>query len=151
MGINPYLPSKNIVAVDEQNGIFVLKTNLFKNPDNSTEGGNPPGGGSVGTSTGSLPTGITEINYASQILVSPNPASDKVVVSLPVELMNVDMQVELIDIKGQVMIKQNTGNLKGAASYYKEINVTELQNGIYFLRLQHDKTIIKNSKLIIAR
>jgi choice-of-anchor B domain-containing protein len=150
-GLYPYLPSKNIIAVDEQNGIFVLKTNLFKNPDNSTEGGNPPGGGAVGTSTGSLPTGISEINYASQILISPNPANDKLVVSLPIELMNVDIQVQVIDIKGQIVIQQNTNELKGAASYYKEINVTELQNGIYFLRLQHNKNMIKNCKLIIAR
>lgn len=145
----PFFPSKNIFACDEQNGLFMLKTHLYMN--NSTPSETTTIGGGIGTSTGSLPTGITEANYSSRIWISPNPASDQVVLTLPVELMNVNMQVQLFDIKGQIVLTENTSNLKGAYGYYKNVNVSSLENGIYFIRIQHEKNIIKNSKLIIAR
>ena len=148
-GLYPYFPSKNIFALDEQNGAFMLKSRLFMNPPPPDMEGSTPG--SVGTHTGSLPTGITQNFIPSSIAVNPNPASDKVRFTIPIELVNTPLTVELIDIKGQVIFKQNTTDMKTGGVYHKEINLTPYENGIYFFRLSNSNTVLKNSKLIIAR
>jgi len=147
-GLYPYLPSKNIVAVDEQNGIFVLKTNLFKNPDKSTENPDLPGG--LGTSTGSIPTGITQNSFAQNIMISPNPANASLFVILADFMTTKDISIELLDMQGRVVLKQSSLDIKGSNANFKEVNTSQFDNGIYFVRLSLDKQIIKNSKLIIA-
>lgn len=145
----PFLPSKNIVAVDEQNGVFVLKTHLYANNYNPADNNLPPSG--VGTSTGStLPTNIQNIDYSKNVMVSPNPANNSIFLTMSDVLTNMNITAEMFDIKGQLVLKQNLLDVKSPNTTQKEINTSALDNGIYFLRLSIDKQIIKNTKLIIA-
>ncbi|MBK7310009.1 MAG: choice-of-anchor B family protein [Sphingobacteriaceae bacterium] len=148
-GLYPYLPSKNIVAVDEQNGIFVLKSHLFTNTIVANDDDLPPPDG-VGTSTGSLPTGINPYSYGQNIMVSPNPANASLFIMMADLMSTKDITFELFDMQGRTVLKQSTLDIKGSNSNFKEINTSQFDNGIYFLRLSLDNQLIKNSKLIIA-
>jgi choice-of-anchor B domain-containing protein len=147
-GLYPWLPSKNIVAVDEQNGIFVLKSKLIMAPNTATETILPPSG--IGTNTGTVFTGIQQVSFDQTILVSPNPANASVFLILSDLMTDKNISIEMYDIKGQLVHQQNSLEIKGADPNYKEINTSQLDNGIYFLRLSIDKQLIKNTKLIIA-
>ena len=145
----PYLTSKNIVAVDEQNGIFVLKSHLFTNTIVANDDDLPPPDG-VGTSTGSLPTGTNPYSYGQNIMVSPNPANASLFIMMADLMSTKDITFELFDMQGRTVLKQSTLDIKGSNSNFKEINTSQFDNGIYFLRLSLDNQLIKNSKLIIA-
>ncbi len=147
-GLYPYLPSKNIVAVDEQNGIFVLKSHLFKNPNNATDSNLPPSG--VGTNSGTIPTGITHQVSDQNIMVSPNPANASVFLIMADHMSSKNISVQIFDIKGQLVYKQSILDIKGSNANFKEINTSQFNNGVYFIRLSLDNQVIKNSKLIIA-
>lgn len=150
-GLYPWLPSKNIIAVDEQNGIFVLKSKLIMDPDLATENNTPPPPPSgVGTTTGTVLTGIKQNINGENVVISPNPAHSKVLLILPEGMTDKNITVEFYDIQGQLVHKQNTLELKGTDPSFKEINVSSYANGIYFIRLSLDNRVIKNSKLIIA-
>ena len=56
-----------------------------------------------------------------------------------------------MDIKGSVVFNQPTSEIKNAGTNLKEINLLPYDNGIYFIRLSLNNTVLKNSKLIIAR
>jgi choice-of-anchor B domain-containing protein len=145
----PFLPSKNIIAVDEQNGIFVLKTHKYANTFNPVDNNLPPSG--VGTSTGStLPTNIQVKDIAQNIVISPNPANGSVFLIMSDVIVNTNLAVEMFDVKGQQVLKQNLSDAKNAGPNHKEINTSQLDNGVYFLRISMDKATIKNTKLIIA-
>ncbi len=148
-GSYPYLPSKNIFALDQVNGIFMLKTHLFMNPSNATEGGTNTTGTGVGTHTGSVLTGMNENININAIQVYPNPATTRIRVSLPVELMSKDFTITITDVSGKIILEQTNTASKGG-SYYKEINTSEIDNGIYFVAVSYDKKVLKISKLIIA-
>jgi choice-of-anchor B domain-containing protein len=151
-GAYPYFPSKNIFALDQSNGIFMLKTHLFSNPS-STLAVDIEGGGSasgVGTSTGTALTDLLENGVANQIQIYPNPASDAVRIAMPVGLLSFSYSAEIVDIKGRKILSIDSSELKSGA-YFKEINTAALQNGIYFLSIRLNNQIIKHSKLVIAK
>ncbi len=90
-------------------------------------------------------TGIDDISADAYIFVYPNPAND---------ILNVEMDgftgreyiVELIDSQGKVVrenVFRNSGN-----ELTHEINLANLNSGIYFLRVQNDLQI-KTEKIII--
>ncbi len=73
----------------------------------------------------------------TQIAVYPNPASDWLTIEAKSnELVN---KIELINAQGQVIAE-----IKLAASSKQQISLQNLQNGIYYLRINHgDSVIIK--------
>jgi len=147
-GLYPYLPSKNIFALDQQNGVFMLKTNLYTNTITLNENELPPSG--VGTTTGTILTGLVN-QTASDFIINPNPASSRIRFTIPSNYWNEDIQVEIMDIKGSVVFNQTTSEIKNVGTNLKEINLLPYDNGIYFIRLSLNNTVLKNSKLIIAR
>lgn len=149
-GLYPYFPSKNIFALDEQNGAFMLKSHLFKNPSNTVDTEIPNTGTSVGTTTGTILTGILQNINSNSFAVFPNPANKNVRITMPVELMNQPINIELSDIKGDIVFKQDITEMRSNGTYYRDINLSTYDNGIYFLKLSLNNTVLKNSKLIIA-
>lgn len=150
-GSYPYLPSKNIFALDMKNGMFMLKTHLFSNPtSNGGENSGPTGGESVGTNTGTILTGITENELTTSIAIYPNPSNGIVGFTIPVELINQPFEVAIVDVKGKTVMYATSSDIKGV-SYHKTLNVSSIENGIYFFKLTANKTVLKNSKLIIAK
>ncbi|MBQ2189185.1 MAG: leucine-rich repeat domain-containing protein [Bacteroidales bacterium] len=81
--------------------------------------------------------GVDE-NEAPAFTIYPNPATDAVTIDCdPVEMQFITSQIELMDIRGQMIdirVKDN------------QIDVSNLQNGIYFIKIGNDIV-----KLIINR
>lgn len=78
------------------------------------------------------PIGIAESegkNAGDQLFsIHPNPATDKLIITLSKDLQ--DGELVLFDLKGQKI--KNLGSIK----QNKSIDVTELESGMYFIRLQ---------------
>ncbi|MGE0568530.1 MAG: T9SS type A sorting domain-containing protein, partial [Bacteroidia bacterium] len=149
-GCYPFLPSKNIFALDQSNGIFMLKTHLYNdaNVGNETEVG---GGTGVGTYTGTVLTGIQENEFGKNIHLYPNPVNHLLTFNLPVELVTHGYQVSITDIRGKEIYHLSKEESLLSPSVYKSINVESFSTGMYFFNLSVDGNTIKNSKFIIAR
>ena len=84
------------------------------------------------------PTGITGQVKAPGIMVSPNPANDKVTIGLPED--QALFKITLFSTMGQVI--SQTGS--------KTLDVSRLPTGVYFLNIQTSACEV-NKKLIISR
>ncbi|OFY94795.1 MAG: hypothetical protein A3K10_04725 [Bacteroidetes bacterium RIFCSPLOWO2_12_FULL_31_6] len=81
-----------------------------------------------------------QINENS-ILVFPNPAKDKIVIS---NLANEETSIEIYDFNGKVV--KNINEIPN--NNEQEINLSELNSGIYFIKVLQNNQI-KTSKLIL--
>jgi hypothetical protein len=87
-------------------------------------------------------TGIDNLvnNVNSSILIYPNPANDHVTIELTA-LSETIIQLELVNTLGQVMQSQEASNLS-------KLQLTNLPNGVYFVRLVSDNNVIATKKII---
>ena len=76
-------------------------------------------------------TGLSEM-YTDIITVYPNPTSDVLIVSGLSEINGLK-KMEITSLKGEIVMKINGSN--------KEVNVSILPDGIYFLNITHLKGI----------
>jgi uncharacterized protein (TIGR02145 family) len=90
-------------------------------------------------------TGINQINQDDKIKIYPNPAKDKLFIALDNSASN--LSYTLSDIRGKVLM---INNFPGPAQQSIEIRLTELNNGIYFLRVKND-TFDRTEKIIVNR
>jgi hypothetical protein len=91
---------------------------------------------SVVSFTKTTGTGIGDISDASSAFrVFPNPASEKIVLQCP-EGKKID-KIELMDVQGKVMQVQSSGD-----SAEKQINLSMLPEGIYFIKITAGKETI---------
>ncbi|MBL7917889.1 MAG: choice-of-anchor B family protein, partial [Bacteroidia bacterium] len=154
-GAYPWFPSKNIFALDQNNGIFMLKTHMWKNPPvPSSEGGIGTSGGSgVSTHTGNVSTvGIKENSHDNFIHFFPNPANNKIRMNVPVEFLNQSLTIKLLDLTGKVLLTENHNNEKDlVAGYFKEIDLSNINSGVYFAKVYHNKTLIKKTKFVVNK
>ncbi|MEO6304646.1 MAG: choice-of-anchor B family protein [Bacteroidia bacterium] len=118
-GAYPYLPSGIIIAVDMQNGVFLLDaTAAFNNPVSVKN----------------------TIASPSSFIVYPNPASNLISVNYTT---SGDSKVQLRNALGQLIFeKQFSGNVMD------QINLSTFANGSYVLSVT-DKDQTLNKKLII--
>jgi hypothetical protein len=82
-------------------------------------------------------TGI-EDNAASKISVYPNPAKDQIAIS---GIENVTCNIEMLDIKGQVVL-----NIKNSES--NTIDVSMLEQGVYFVKISGEEISVVR-KLVV--
>ena len=64
---------------------------------------------------------------AAEFIVYPNPANDRVFVTVSRVAHN-NAQVEIVDMTGRTVARQNVADGKA------EINVSNLQKGVYFVK-----------------
>ena len=87
-------------------------------------------------------TGINEVNDSASILVSPNPANDKIHI---MQTNNNAMEINLFDIVGkQVVPSVKSKNQK------MEIDVSDMNNGVYFLNIRTELGTV-TKKIIVRR
>jgi len=84
-----------------------------------------------------IPTGVNEINMAG-VMIYPNPVVNLLNIKADAEIIN----VELMNLMGQRIIIQKVNEL----TY--QINIADLQSGIYIVKIQTSKGIITR-KIII--
>jgi archaellum component FlaG (FlaF/FlaG flagellin family) len=81
------------------------------------------------------PTGVEDIT-ASTFDVYPNPATDVVTVELS-EVGSVDAQIEVLDIKGQVV----SSEVMSAGQASVQVNTSALASGIYTVRVMSENGV----------
>ncbi len=77
---------------------------------------------------------INEFNYSKQISISPNPFSDKIIIEITNNAINVQ-NIKLTDMLGKnysITIIENNNNIEIKPK-------SKLQNGVYFLNISTDK------------
>jgi hypothetical protein len=86
--------------------------------------------------TPSLITGVNEIISNDFIKIFPNPASNKIIIQ---EKTNIQQfQVKLLNIMGEIVL----------ISKSKEIDISQLANGVYFLNFETEN-FISSKKIIV--
>ncbi|MES2512800.1 MAG: choice-of-anchor B family protein [Bacteroidota bacterium] len=122
-GAYPFLPSKIVLTLDQQNGLFILDgDNTYKS--------------SLVTST------FPSSNNAIELNVFPNPMGDNIEISAyTTDYLN--LTYSLIDILGRTVF---VGTLKNAKT---NVNTEHLAPGLYHLSITNEKhTKLKTLKLI---
>ena len=116
-GAYPNLPSKIILALDMQNGLFILE-------------------GDANYKNGDVLTRFDTILDNKDILLYPNPAKSLITISSTVS-GQANVSYEIADVLGKVVL-QNENN----ASNKFSINIHDLNSGIYFLRLHVNNSVV---------
>jgi hypothetical protein len=116
------------------NGSTVIGNFLFVSTEN----------GGVFKTQLSNPTSLTKQSNSIKTLIQPNPSKGNIVVSSNTEDF---FSIEVIDISGRIVSSQNSIlNLAGT-----KVELNELNNGIYFVRLTNKSGFIKTEKIIIEK
>lgn len=87
------------------------------------------------------PAGIGQINMQGLLKVYPNPAKDKLIVRVN---KNGNSTIDITDLLGKAVKQITTGELQ------TEINVSDLQAGIYFIKLTQDN-VSYVEKIVISK
>lgn len=80
------------------------------------------------------PLSISAFDYSSQILVSPNPASNKINLNTPQEFSN-QSAFAIYNAQGKEVFRQN---IKGEKT---EINISKLPTGVYYLKTLYNSGV----------
>jgi choice-of-anchor B domain-containing protein len=130
-GCYPFFPSKTIFALDQLNGIFLLKTNLYANV----------------TQTVST-IGMAENTSMQELQVFPNPSNETVMVYLPAGQTALSQNISVLSADGAeqpITIRAQTDG------YSYEIDLHAIPNGIYALRINSEEKNTAVKKLVISR
>ena len=128
-GCYPYFPSKNIFALDRQNGVFMLGTHLFQN----------------------LTTGLKSNAVANFDLgIYPNPAQHELKFNLPSELINTDATVEIYDAQGKLLLSKSVNELQSTTIYQRNLKLNNLNNGLYILKLSSNGIVCATKKFTVS-
>ena len=79
--------------------------------------------------------GISSILESNDILVFPNPANDFLNIQINTKVKQLD--VEILNIQGQIVYYDKTGIVSG--NYVKQIDVSSLAKGIYYLKVTEER------------
>lgn len=120
-GAYPFFPSGLILALDMQNGVFVL--------DASTVYG--------------MPVGMNEKTQASNFLnIYPNPASTQLNI---MSNINTASELRIENLLGQLVLSKNFNHFNN-----QSIDVSELNNGTYLIKVKTENNCI-TKKIIISK
>lgn len=81
-------------------------------------------------------TDLETINQFQSLLVFPNPAKEKIMISYTTENIST-IQIELYDISGRLILKETENPIKSLQTS-KEINIESIDNGSYILYLNQN-------------
>ena len=127
-GCYPFLPSGNILISDLDNGLFILDFLLDDNNE-APEGSLCP------------TTSTNQVIAETLLAVYPNPSLGLFMLELPSS--DTEFEIRVLDLTGQIIYEEKTGK-----SYLVELNLKELNSGIYILELSNSTERYK-SKLQI--
>ncbi|MEO9871132.1 T9SS type A sorting domain-containing protein [Ekhidna sp.] len=84
---------------------------------------------------------VTGVDELSDFIIYPNPAKNMINISLSEELQNRVYRIDIVNINGKVVLDEPS--LKTDSL----IDLSTLNNGIYFVRIHTDRTVIKRKIL----
>ncbi len=133
-GAYPYLPSGIILANDMQNGLFVLNA------------------AAAFTTTVKYPVNAVSVNEIAinenKIRVYPNPAQNRLAFNLPNSLQFKNVKVECYDMTEKLVLEND---IFDAQETVQNINISSLNNGIYFLKLIVDHQVQGITKFTVTK
>lgn len=129
-GLYPYFPSKNIFALDRQNGVFMIKTHLYQNA-----------------------TTDVKSNQISNfdLTIYPNPAINDLQFNLPITAFDNDLQIKIYDSQGKIVSQKSNSEITMVNTISRKINVSELSNGLYYFNLSVNGETIASKKIVISK
>lgn len=102
------------------------------------------GGGRLMSQIGGLPAEANKIEMlANGINLYPNPASSEIYIN---NMADSEFNVSITNVNGQTVIYDHA-----KARQLNKIDISVLLNGIYFVNLFNEKTLIKTTKLVIVK
>ncbi|MDP3556434.1 MAG: choice-of-anchor B family protein [Bacteroidota bacterium] len=128
-GCYPFFPSKNIFALDRQNGVFMLGTHLFQN-----------------VITGVKSNSLENID----LVIYPNPAQNELAFNLPAELLNKTADIKIYDTQGKLVLSKSLSELESTSIYQRTIKLNNLSNGLYILKLSSNSNIYSSKKFTVS-
>jgi hypothetical protein len=106
-------------------------------------------GGCVSTQTVAVSilncVGIVEIDANTSFKVFPNPAVDNITLKVN-EAKNIDVVIELYDVTGKLVLKQNSAFTKDKTEY--KLNIASLAKGIYNLKVSAKEGSSQTLKIV---
>ena len=81
-----------------------------------------------------------------QARLYPNPNNGTFILAYDSK-NNAEATVTIVDISGKLVYKSTLDKLDN----FTQINTNNLNNGIYFIQISHDKTLLWTDKLIISK
>jgi len=81
-------------------------------------------------------TGTEDINEDIAVSVFPNPASNNVFVDLALENVSDNVNLQVVDIQGRVVMTQNFTNVK---TDKLQLNVANLNIGVYVINIRTEE------------
>ena len=81
-------------------------------------------------------TGTEDINEDIAVSVFPNPATNNVFVDLALENVSNNVNLQVVDIQGRVVMTQNFANVK---SDKLQLNVANLNTGVYVINIRTEE------------
>lgn len=88
-----------------------------------------------------------ELKPVYELIVFPNPASTELTLDVPVT-EEVSTQIAVFDMAGKLVLQKTDALSKGNSQ--TKLNVSQLPNGVYLLRVQNGN-YIENRKFVISR
>ncbi len=70
--------------------------------------------------------------------IYPNPTKGQA--TLSIEQISDNCNIHILDIQGKIVHQEHITNTNGTLTY--QVNISNLKNGVYFIRIQSDKTSI---------
>jgi hypothetical protein len=83
----------------------------------------------------------THLNDNGNIQIYPNPASDQLTISVSEE-----SRIRIFDAKGAQVVKETVIH----ANQNQVINITDLTNGVYFVKISNDR-YVKMQKVVVNK
>ncbi|MDI1353536.1 MAG: choice-of-anchor B family protein [bacterium] len=129
-GAYPFFPSKNIFALDQLNGIFMLRTSLYGGAITSLQhedGGN---------------------NFDWSIF--PNPSTGSLLFHLPAADTDLISKLVISDVQGNLVLEYHKDDMIKESVSYRRIYLPPLAQGVYFLQVYSWDKLLGTKKLIIS-
>jgi len=91
------------------------------------------------------PVSIKEVENINNLVVYPNPASEKLNITFNTSTTD-DFNITIYNVTGQAVYKETLNNFVG--SYYNEINVNDLAQGVYLMQVKSSKGAV-TQKIVV--
>ncbi len=129
-GLYAYFPSKNIFALDRQNGVFMIKSHLFQNTVTNLK---------------------SNLYNNFEMVIYPNPAKNELQFNLPLTAVDADLQVKIYNSQGKLVSVKNNSEINNVNTVTRKINTSELNNGLYYLTLISNGQTVTTKKIVISK
>lgn len=76
-------------------------------------------------------TDVEDVNISEELSVYPNPASDLAIVSIPVDYIDLNANIQVFDMRGNQLVSRSAFDINSSGQF--AINVSNFASGVYNL------------------